>query len=138
MRGMFGILLLRQISQVLAVLESNRVSGRNRDLDAGLGISADPPLAALDLKHAESTQLDAIAGAERRTHRLDDRFHGGGGLGPRDLGEVDHAIHDVGFDHSSSGVDRIILLPFSSGGWRRPGPPRWRSRAPAHTSGPPG
>src|ERR1700730_17779795 len=89
MRGMEGFYLLRQIAQILSGLEANGVTGRDRYLHARLGITADSPFAALHLKNAEPSQLDAIAGSERRPHGLDDRLYGGGGLGPGNLGQID-------------------------------------------------
>src|SRR6185436_13742435 len=102
----------RQIAEIFAWLETDGVAGRNRNFDAGLGIAADPALAALDLENSETTELDAIAGPERRTHRFDDCFDRGRGLRARDLREVHHAVDDVGFDHASSGVGMNYITCF--------------------------
>src|SRR5262249_40193409 len=72
-----------EFAELFARLETDRVSGRDRDLDAGLRIAADASLAPLDLEDAEAAQLDAVSGAERGTHRFDDRFDRCGGLGAR-------------------------------------------------------
>jgi hypothetical protein len=89
-------------------LEADRVPGRDRDLDPRFRIAAYSALAPLHLEDSEAAQLYAIARAEGRAHGLDDRFHGRGGLGARDLREINHAVDDVGFDHGSSGMDGII------------------------------
>src|SRR5262245_8412541 len=112
---------LRQVAQVLAGFEANRVAGRNRNFDTGLRVSTDAALAALDLKDPEAAQLDSIPGSESRAHGLDHRLDGGRGLGPGDLGEVHHAIHDVGFNHGSSGVPELYNLLFLQSDGRREG-----------------
>src|SRR5439155_24237130 len=103
---------LSEVPEILAGLEADRVAGRDRDLDTGLGIASDPALAALDLKNAEAPQLDAVSRAEPGTHGFDDRLHRRRGLGARNRCETDHEVDDVGFDHFlPSGLLPAIISP---------------------------
>src|SRR5450830_1533003 len=105
-----------QVSQALAGLEADRVSGGNRHFDAGLGIAADPALAALDLKDAETPQLDPVPRAESGAHGFDDRLHRRRRFGARYRCKTDDKVDDVRFDHFPSGPLAIIISPSSSAG----------------------
>src|SRR6202044_2112947 len=57
-----------EILEVLAGFEAHGLAGRDRDLDAGLGIASDAFLAVAHLEDAESPQLDAFAVAQGALH----------------------------------------------------------------------
>src|SRR5689334_21255029 len=65
-----------EVLEVLAGLETDGLAGRDRDLDAGLGIAADALLAVAHLEDAEPAELDALALAECVLHGVDDGVDG--------------------------------------------------------------
>src|SRR3954453_228978 len=91
-----------EILEVLARLEADRLAGRDRHLDAGLGVAADALLAVADLEDAEAPELDALAVAERALHGFDDDVDGLRRLYPGHIRELSDA---------STMSDLIIAAP---------------------------
>src|SRR5688572_6286040 len=101
---LFGMLTrvsgrLQQVAQLFARLESDRVTGRDLHLDAGLRIAADSLLALLDLKHAEAAQLDALTARQRVAQSFDHSIDGLGCFHPRNFGDFRYLVDDVRLDH---------------------------------------
>src|SRR5947199_5238562 len=91
-----------EILEVLARLEADRLAGRDRHLDTGLGIAADALLAVADLEDAEAAELDALAVAERALHGFDDGIDGLRRLHPGHIRDFRDAVDDVRLDHCGS------------------------------------
>src|SRR4051794_16798057 len=91
-----------EILEVLARLEADRLAGRDRHLDAGLGIAADALLAVADLEDAEAPELDPLAVAERALHGFDDGVDGLRRLDPGHIRKLSDAVDDVRLDHCGS------------------------------------
>src|SRR5687767_4526161 len=101
---------LQQVPKLLARLETDGVARRDLHFNAGLRISADSFLALLDLKHAETAELDPLSARERVAEAFDDGVDGLSGLHARDFRGLRDFVDDVRLDHGSSeGADYTMV-----------------------------
>jgi len=95
------IRILPKLLQLFAGLESNRFSGRDRNLRASSGVPADASLARTDVEDAKATKLDAFAAAQGTLHAFENRFHCHLGFRLGDSGPIHYFVDDIGFNQNT-------------------------------------
>src|SRR3546814_18696939 len=77
----------------LAGAERKDSARRDRNLDSGLRVAADPLALVAQDEAAEARNLHVLAVGQRMTHTVEHALDDIGGLGP---GEADSTLHDLG------------------------------------------
>jgi len=83
---------------------------RDLHLDARLRIASDPFLALLDLKDAETAELDSLSAGKSVAQTFDHGIDRLGGLDSRNFRYLGYLVDDVRLDHPTLRGDDYILL----------------------------